>query len=310
MDVSIIIVNWNTREITRQCLRSIYEQTAGITFEVVVVDNASEDGSVEMICSDFPQAILIKNTVNKGFAAANNQGMAVTKGRYTLLLNSDTLVLDNAIAKSIAFADQHPEAAVVGCRVLNLDKTLQPTCFMFPSLLNMVLSSIYLYKLYPRSRFFGREKMTWWDRSDIREVDVVTGCFMLVRKEAIDQVGMMDEDFFMYGEETDWCYRFRQAGWQRLYAPVAQIIHLGGQSSAKVRGEMLVQLRVSIIKFMKKHYGYLSSIFSGLLTVLFFAFRLPIWIFVAVSNGKQREQAMVRVRAYWSGIFKILLFKV
>lgn len=309
MDVSVVIVNWNTREITRQCLESVYQQTKGISFEVIVVDNASKDGSVEIIRSDFPQAILIENTVNKGFATANNQGMAVAKGRYCLLLNSDTLVLNNAIAKSVTFADQHCEAAVVGCRVLNPDKTLQLTCFMFPSLLNMVLSSTYLYKLFPRNRFFGRERMTWWQRDDVRQVDVVTGCFMLVRREAIEQVGLMDERFFMFGEETDWCYRYDQAGWKVLFFPHAEIIHLGGQSSVKVQGEMVVQLRVSILQFMKKHYGWLTRRIATLLVVLFFSLRLPIWIIVALINNKQREQTLVRVRAYGSGIFKVLSLK-
>ena len=214
IDVSTIIVNWNTCNITCDCLKSVFEQTKELSFEVIVVDNASSDGSVEMIRHDFPQVNLIENSENKGFAAANNQGMAIANGCYVLLLNSDTIILDNAISKTISFADAHPEAAVTGCRVLNPDRSLQPTCFMFPSILNMLFESSYLYKLFPRSKFFGRERMTWWDRSDVREVDVVTGCFMLVRREAIEQVGIMDERFFVYGEETDWCYRFKRASWK------------------------------------------------------------------------------------------------
>ena len=126
-----------------------------------------------MIKSDFERVVLLENAQNKGFATANNQGMAVAKGRYVLLLNSDTVVLDGAIAKTVGFADAHLRAGVTACRVLNPDRTLQPTCFMFPSILNMFLSSTYLYKLFPRSRFFGRERMTWWDRSDVRQVDVL-----------------------------------------------------------------------------------------------------------------------------------------
>ncbi len=216
-EVSVVVVNWNTQDILRDCLISIYEQCGEIDLEVIVIDNASTDGSVEMVKKDFPQVTLIENSQNRGFAAANNQGIAISKGRYVLLLNSDTVVLDNAIAKTAAFADSHPEAAVVGCRVLNPDRTLQPTCFMFPSILNMLLSSTYLYKLFPKNKFFGRERMTWWNRNDIREVDVVTGCFMLVRQDTIKKVGSMDEQFFMYGEETDWCYRFKQAGWKVMF---------------------------------------------------------------------------------------------
>lgn len=256
MDVSIIIVNWNTRDVLRDCLESVYRQTKGISFEVIVVDNASSDGSVEMVKAEYPQVALIENKDNHGFAAANNQGMMIARGKYILLLNSDTIVLDRAIQKTITFADQNPEAAVVGCRVLNSDMSLQPTCFMFPSVLNMVLSASFLYKIFPRNRFFGRELMTWWDKSTPRQVDVIAGCFMLVRKEAIDQVGMMDEDFFMYAEETDWCHRFKRAGWKNLFTSEAEIIHFGGASSGKLKTEMALQLRASMLLFMKKHNNW------------------------------------------------------
>jgi GT2 family glycosyltransferase len=197
-DVSVVIVNWNTRNILCDCLRSVYEQTRDVTFEVIVIDNASSDDSVTMVKAEYPQVILIENRDNRGFAAANNQGMAIARGRYILLLNSDTVILDGAIQKTLAFAGQHPKAAVVGCRVLNQDQTLQPTCFMFPSILNLLLSTTYLYKLFPHSHFFGREQMSWWARNEVREVQVVTGCFMLVQRLAIDKVGPMDEGFFLY----------------------------------------------------------------------------------------------------------------
>ena len=216
---SVIIVNWNTESYLRDCLQSVFEATSGIEFEVIVIDNASSDGSVAMVEKEFPQVRLVKNPDNRGFAAANNQGMAVSQGRYVLLLNSDTIVLGDVIGATVRFGDAHPDTAVVGCRVLNGDRSLQRTCFMYPSLLNMFLSSSFLYKVFPQSRFFGRERMTWWDRTDTRDVDVVTGCYMLVRQEAIDQVGRMDESFHMYGEETDWCCRFKKAGWRVVFCP-------------------------------------------------------------------------------------------
>ncbi len=153
LDVSILIVNWNTCQITLDCIRSVYAQTKAISFEVIVVDNASADDSVEKIEAEFPQVTLIKNTENRGFAAANNQAMEVAQGRYWLLLNSDTVVLDCAIQKTIAFADEHPTAAVIGCRVLNADRTLQPTCFMCPGPLNLILAATGLARCMPRNRF-------------------------------------------------------------------------------------------------------------------------------------------------------------
>lgn len=309
MDVSIVIVNWNTLGLLRDCLKSVYEQAGTVDYEVIVIDNASTDGSVQMVKNEFKRVVLIENTENRGFAAANNQGMAVAKGRYVLLLNSDTVILDNAIAKVVSFADAHPRAAVTGCRVLNPDGTLQPTCFMFPSVLNMLLSSTYLYKLFPNSRFFGRERMTWWDRSDVRQVDVVTGCFMLVRREAIDQVGMMDERFFIYAEETDWCYRFRTKGLEVTFTPAAQIIHLGGQSTAKRPVAMIVQLRLSILKFIRKHHGQLALLIARILTAFFFAVRLPVW-FARVFYPRYRREATIKMQAYSTGIVAALFGRV
>lgn len=308
MDVSIVIVNWNTRDILCNCLRSIEAEAGPVDYEIIVIDNASTDGSVEMVHREFPQVRLIENTENRGFAAANNQGIAVAQGRYLLLLNSDTLVLDGALAKTVAFADTCPDAAVVGCRVLNPDRTLQPTCFMYPSLFNMLLSSTYLYKLWPKSKLFGRERMTWWQRDDVRDVDVVTGCFMLVRRDALEQVGGMDERFFMYGEETDWCYRFKAAGWKILFTPAGEIIHLGGQSSRRVRVEMTVQLRLSILKFIRKHHDRIYHWLACQLVLLFFAVRIPAWLAIYATSPGRREQAQSKLKAYVAGIKRIPLW--
>ncbi len=307
-DVSIVIVSWNTRDILRDCLRSILDDAGPVSYEIIVVDNASADDSVEMVRREFPDVRLIENADNRGFAAANNQGMAVAGGRYVLLLNSDTIVLDHAIAKTVAFAEARPDAAVVGCRVLNPDRTLQPTCFMYPSLFNLLLASTYLYKLWPQSRLLGREQMTWWQRDDVREVDVVTGCFMLVRREAIEQVGVMDERFFMYAEETDWCYRFRKAGWKVLFTPAGEIIHLGGQSSRRVRVEMTVQLRLSILQFVQKHHGRLYHWLACQLVRLFFAARVPAWLAVYAAGRGRREQARLKLKAYVAGIRRVPLW--
>ena len=310
MNVSIIIVNWNTKKLLQDCLSSVYEHAGNVDYEIIVIDNASTDGSASMVKNDFRQVILIENSGNLGFATANNQGMAVAKGRYVLLLNSDTVVLDNAIANTVRFADENPQAAVTGCRVLNPDRTLQRTCFMFPSILNMLLSSTYLYKIFPKNRFFGREQMTWWDRSDVREVDVVTGCFMLVRQEAIEQVGMMDEQFFMYGEETDWCYRFWQKGWKVMFAPLGEIIHFGGQSTSQKPVAMIVQLRLSILKFMRKHYSRPAYIFARILIALFFAIRLPVWLAKAFVRPAARNEAAIKIKAYSTGVVSALFGQV
>jgi hypothetical protein len=301
IDVSVIIVNWNTCDILRDCLNSIYAQPIQVSCEVIVVDNGSTDGSVSMIESEFPLTRVVANESNRGFASANNQGIEKAEGRYVLLLNSDTVILDNAIGKTLGFADAHPEAAVVGCRVLNPDRSLQPTCFKYPSVLNKILFSTCLYKLFPRSRFFGRERMSWWQRDDSRPVDVVTGCYMLVRKEAIDQVGLLDENYFMYGEETDWCYRFSNAGWKILFSPAAEIIHLGGASSIRMKHEMRLQLEASILLFFKKHRSRVSYFFACFLSIVFFLIRVPYWLVRALFQRKDQEVYLGVVRTYLMG---------
>ena len=304
--VSILIVNWNTREVLRDCLRTVYEQTKTVPFEVIVVDNASEDGSVDMVKTAFPQVVLLANATNRGFAAANNQGIEVAQGRYVLLLNSDTLVLDVAIDRTVDFAEAHAEAAVVACRVLNPDKTWQPTCFMFPSALNILIGALYLNKLFPRNRFCGRERMTWWDGGDVRAVDVVAGCFILARREAIEQVGVLDESYFMYGEESDWCCRFHKAGWKVLYTPVADIVHLGGVSSARVKGPMCLQLRASTLLFLRKHNGLASYVAACLFVSLFFLLRLPLWLAKAAVSGGVNSEDWEMVRTYAAGSWRAL----
>jgi len=305
-DVSVIIVSWNTRDILRDCLESVYAQTCNVSFEVIVIDNASADGSTEMVRRDFPTVRLIENTDNRGFAAANNQGLQLAAGRYVLLLNSDTVVLDHAIDRTVAFADRVSQAAVIGCRVLNRDRTLQPTCFMYPSLLNMAIFALGLNRLLPGSRFFGRERMTWWKRDDEREVEVVTGCFMLVRRTAIDQVGVMDESFFMYGEETDWCFRFRQAGWKVLFAPRGEIVHLGGASSSQAANEMTLQLKAGVLQFLCKHDTRARYISSCMLMGVFLALRIPFWAAKAILSRRDRRNARSHLFTYAHGLGRIM----
>lgn len=301
MDVSIVVVAWNVRELLYNCLKSVYEQTKGIEFEVIYVDNASKDGSVEIVKKEFPEVKIIENERNEGFIKASNQGIEISKGRYVLLLNSDTLILDNAIAKMVKFADSHPRSAVVGCKVLTSNKTLQETCFMYPSVLNMLISTTYFYKIFPKSRFFGREFITWWDYNDAREVEAICGVCSLVRKEAVEQVGLMDELYFVYGDDPDWCYRFRKNGWQIFFTPDAQIIHFGGDTVKRVSSEFILQLHGSKLIFMKLHKGKLLFPFACLLTALFFFSRIPYWLIKALFHKDSRTRSISTAKTYLIG---------
>lgn len=259
LDVSIIIVNWNTVDILRGCLSSVYLQTHDIIYELIVVDNASSDGSAEMVKQEFPQVTLIANSENRGFAAANNQGMLIANGHYTLLLNPDTIILDGAIQKTVAFADQHPDIGVLGCQVWVNDNEIQRTCFSFPTVWKALVQEVGLLHMFPHSRIFGRAHYGWWDRNSQRDVDVVSGMFMLVRQEAIQEIGLMDEAYFVYAEETDWCFRFHKAGWRCVFTPIASIIHLdgGSKSTDLIKTKMFVQMQKSILVFYLKQQGRL-----------------------------------------------------
>lgn len=307
IDVSIVIVAWNTRQLMYDCLKSVYDVTKGIRFEVIYVDNASEDGSVEMVRKEFPQVKIIVNRENEGFVRANNRAIPISKGRYVFLLNSDTIVLDNAIAKLVDFADKHPKSGAVGCKVLNPDRTLQRSCSMFPSILNMFLSTTYLYKFFPRSRFFGREMMTWWDFDAMREVEVVCGCSSLVRREAIDQVGLMDEAYFFYGDDPDWCCRFKKNGWKNYFTPEAEIIHYGGATTTQMPKVFKLQLYGSHLIFMKLHRSPLTFALARLLTSLFFILRVPYWLFAALLVKKGKAKAMRNVETCLAGGFYCLV---
>lgn len=259
MDLSIVIVNWNTRELLSRCLRSVYDTTRHLGFEVIVVDNASTDGSRDMVRREYPGAILIASAENEGFAKANNRAIRRSQGRYILLLNSDAFVCENTIEHMVTFMEGRPEAGMAGCKLLYEDGRLQPSCYAFPTLFTEFYIAVGLDKLFPRSRLFGKYCMTYWDFDDVREVDVILGAFMLVRATAVADVGLMDERYFMFSEEVDWCYRFKEKGWKIYFYPHVEAVHLWGGSTRQVQAEMLMQLYGNRIEFFRKHYGKLSA---------------------------------------------------
>jgi hypothetical protein len=285
-----------------------------VGYEIIVVDNASADGSVEMVKANFPDVALLQNAENRGFAVANNQGMKIARGKYVLLLNSDTIICEGAIEKTAKYADSHPEAALVGCQVWENSATIQMTCFRFPSCANLFLSIFGLSQIFKYNRVFGREWMLWWKRDTARQVDVISGMFMLVRRTAIDQVGEMDEQFFMYCEEADWCYRFTHAGWKVLFWPGAKIIHVdgGSHSSNKAAVKMAVQHHKSLLTFLKKHRGMLSY-WLGLFFIIFsMSLRLFIWAVSLVIRKMMCRSAnndLKVIRKSWA-VFKYCVLRI
>ena len=276
MTLSIIIVNWNTREMLYACLASVYMTLADLEAEVIVVDNGSDDGSTEMVLGQFPSVVLIANEENRGFAAANNQALKIASGNYLLLLNSDTLVHGDVLKQSVTYMKKNSGVGVMGCRVLNTDGSLQPTCSQFPSLINLLLLTSGLWKL-PWFDFLDRYQMRRWQRTDERDVDVVSGCYMLVRAEAIKETGLLDEEFFFFGEETDWCRRFQQSGWQLRFAPVGEITHHGGGSVRKLNHKRDIMLSSATVKLHLKHKGIASGMAAWTILLVFNVSRALFW---------------------------------
>lgn len=293
LDVSVIIVNYNTRDYVLDCLESVYAQAGNVSFEVIVADNASQDGSCKAIRERFPAVTLFDNKDNRGFAGANNQGLRIARGRYVLLLNPDTIVLDRAIEKMVRYMDEHPDIGCSGCQVMLDASEIQRTCFRFPSPLNVLLDTTGLSRLFPRSRFFGRYWMGWWDRCSERDVDVVSGMFMLLRREVVEEVGLMDEDYFVYAEEADWCYRMWKHGWRRVFAPIAQIIHRegGGKSTRLMKTRMYVQVQKSLLIFHRKNLGLAAYWVCRLLFAGFMALRACAAGILVLAKGDEVARA-------------------
>lgn len=238
LDLSIVIVNYNTCKLLRDCLISIYQSQGNFTFNVVVVDNASPDQSAQMVALEFSQAILIANSENGGFAAANNQGLRQVgfqidgtprpeSPRYALLLNPDTVLPPTALADMLAFMDTRPEAGAAGPKLVRPDGSLDLACRRaFPTPEISFYRMVGLSKLFPHSRLFGRYNMTFANPDELIEVDAVVGAFMLVRREAIAQAGLLDETYFMYGEDLDWAYQIKAHGWKVYYNPAVTVTHV------------------------------------------------------------------------------------
>lgn len=255
MDVSILIVNYNTRQLTLDCLRSVFASETEFIYEVIVIDNDSKDDSVQAIRQEFPLVRLIENTENTGFAKANNQGMAAAQGRYVLLLNSDTVIQPDTIQTMVAFMDRNPITGASGCKIILPDGSLDKACKRgFPTPSASFYYAFGLSKLFPNEPRFNQYQLGYLDPDQEYPVDCLVGAFMLVRRETIEQVGGLDETFFMYGEDIDWCYRIKQAGWGIHYYPRTTIVHYKGGSARRRPFKIIYEFHRAMILFHRKHY--------------------------------------------------------
>jgi len=263
--VSVVVVNWNTRELLEDCLASVFQSSPGLDMEVIVVDNASHDGSAEMVAAKYPDVMLLSNSDNVGFARANNQAFAVARGRYLLMLNSDCIVRHAAFEVLIDYMDAHPEAGACGPMLLNADGTLQPSWAAAPS-------------VWSEARYFHDRRVGGKDYSLLCPdglgkiepfgVGWCGGACLVVRREAAEKVGVLDKGYFMYCEETDWCMRIRAAGWEVVFVPQARVVHLGGGSSRATPLATRLRMERSRLRLLWKFGGWTRALLPGLAVLI------------------------------------------
>jgi GT2 family glycosyltransferase len=312
MDISVVIVGWNARHYLELCLQSIADAPPHRSMEIIVVDNASSDGSSEMITAKFPAVKLIRSEENLGFAKGNNVGIRQCQGRYIALVNPDVIVFPGCLDALADFLDQNPKVGDVGPRVLNPDMTQQSTCRRFPTLWNNFSSAAGLATAFKKSRIFAGEHMWFFSHDRTLPVDVLVGCFSMIRRETFDEVGLLDENLFMYGDDVDWCRRAWKAGWQVVFFPGGRAIHDRGKITAPYPVRFAVAQQKSVLYYWRKHHGFWGE--TGIRSIIFFhhVARYGFAVVAGLAGAKRSAQCDVRkqvsgacLRAMFSGNFSI-----
>jgi N-acetylglucosaminyl-diphospho-decaprenol L-rhamnosyltransferase len=297
MDVSIVIVNWNVQALLQRCLSSITTACAGLQCEVIVVDSASTDGSVEMVRQLFPTTRVISCNTNVGFTRGNNLGIAQGTGHYILLLNPDTEVQGDALHIMVSYLDQHPDIGALGPRLTFPDGRIQSSRRRFPTLATTFLESTLLQQWFPRNRFLARYYVQDRSAGEEQDVDWLVGACLLLRRQAWEQIGPLDESFFMYSEELDWCQRAKAVGWRVVYLPAATVIHYEGQSSAQVVPARHIYFQSSKVRYVRKYHGIVASETLRLFLLATYALQVgeesAKWLV-----GHKRALRRSRIRAY------------
>lgn len=279
MELSIIIINWNTKDLLNKCLDSIARNSNDIKKEIFVVDNNSTDGSPDFIKENYPYVNLIKNTKNLGFSRANNIALRKAGGKYILLLNSDTVVEPSAVSLMMDFLEKHPEAGMAGPKLLNSDGTIQLACRRsIPNPKVAFYRITGLSRIFPKNEEFAKYNLTFRNSEELQEVEAISGACMMIKKKAMDEIGLLDEDFFMYGEDLDWCHRLGKMEWKIYYIPNARVIHHHRASSKKRRLKSILNFHHAMYIFYKKHFSNKkNSLMNFFVTIgigLFAAFSL------------------------------------
>jgi GT2 family glycosyltransferase len=293
MGLLVVIVSYNTKDMTLACLESLAFNSPQVEYEIIVVDNGSTDGSALAIEREHPKIRLIKLGENVGFARANNLAVRNSVGKFILLLNSDTIVMGDAINNLLRFAGEYAKAGIWGGRTLFADGTLNPTsCWRFMSLWSIFTQSVGLASFLRRSPLANPEAYVGWQRDSVRQVDIVTGCFLLVTRELWEQLDGFDERFFMYAEEADFCFRARLVGARPLFCPDAVIVHYGGASQSSQPVAKNVQWLAGRVRLMRKHWPRLRATCGRALLVLLVLARVLAFGLISACTGRKASQAL------------------
>lgn len=306
-DLTIIIVSWNCKGYLAECLQSIDADGSKLSCTIIVVDNNSNDGTLEMLREDFPRVHLISSEKNLGFAAANNRALKSSRSRFVLLLNPDTVVRPGAFDSMIKFMDDHVDAWAIGPTILNGDGSRQHSGVRFPTNWNILVEALFLDRLFPQTELFGEHKELYKHPECSREVDYLQGSCLMVRSDAIERVGGLDERFFMYFEETDWCCRMKKAGGTIRYCPSATIVHFGGNQIGHFDERRLVHYHRSLLRFYQKHYSPGRTAAVRLVLLLRSLIRIVIWCALWILKPGLRDTAASSVRGYLRTIGILLM---
>ena len=293
--ISVVIPAYNEEKLIGNCLRALIAQKPSSDFEIIVVDNASEDDSADMVKAEFPYVKLIKNCKNLGFAMANNIGIASSVANYLCLINSDVIVDRNCIKKLVQYLKENRNVGMVGPLIKNPDGTVQLSCYGYPTIWNIFCSAMGLHWIFPGSKLFDG-KMIYWPHDSVRSVEFLNGCFWCVRREALDSVGMLDENFFMYGEDIDWCKRYRDAGWDVVHYPGAEAIHFGGASSANAPIRFYIEMEKANLQYWEKHHGkFMKYIYNATIYLLQLN-RLIAYSVLYILPLKNKEEKLFKIK--------------
>ncbi len=300
--LSVVIVNWNTKQLLLDLLRSLEGLGKFLErpCEILVVDNASADGSLEAAREAFPGHSYLPQERNLGFAGGVNRGFEAATYEWILLLNTDVECQQEAIRALVDHADTEPGVGILGPRVENQDQSFQESYWRFPSLHGLLSQSLFLYKLFPKSQLFNGERYAGRIFDTATRVDAVSGCVFLLRAELLKELGGLDEGYFMYFEETDFCYRALEGGYTVQYAPVASFIHFGGVSARLEGRRNFLEFRRSQLRFFRKHRGMLAALLARVLLLIWLLLRLPIWMLLALQGGRPGRVARERCSLHLS----------